>query len=318
MASATKENSSTENDVLETKQKVQNRAEEKKVKWGEEEFEDEEEVEREPEESDIKTVVEYQNGPEGRIKIIKKVRVYKRQKRVNKKVMERRARWKKFGLVAGKPPGPEPGITILGDEINFVLGQTQDEKKFEDKVKRENYESDIVCHICGKVGHWTKECPYRDQNMNVSLSAGELMQRPGEGGAAKKSDRYVPPAHRRGVSALVDDDYENVPRLRVSNLSEDTTDRDLGELFRPFGPITKIFLPRDKKTGKSKVPPSLDFFSHSLCRFSLVFFWQCSEVFSHSLLVAGICIHHILTQRRCCASDGGPARLRTQSLDSFH
>jgi translation initiation factor 3 subunit G len=247
-----KENSSTENDVLETKQKVQNRAEEKKVKWGEEEFEDEEEVEREPEESDIKTVVEYQNGPEGRIKIIKKVRVYKRQKRVNKKVMERRARWKKFGLVAGKPPGPEPGITILGDEINFVLGQTQDEKKFEDKVKRENYESDIVCHICGKVGHWTKECPYRDQNMNVSLSAGELMQRPGEGGAAKKSDRYVPPAHRRGVSALVDDDYENVPRLRVSNLSEDTTDRDLGELFRPFGPITKIFLPRDKKTGKSK------------------------------------------------------------------
>jgi hypothetical protein len=43
----------------------------------------------------------------------------------------------------------------------------KEEKKYEDKIKRENLESDVVCHICGKTGHWTKECPLRDQTTNV-------------------------------------------------------------------------------------------------------------------------------------------------------
>lgn len=41
--------------------------------------------------------------------------------------------------------------------------------------------------------------------------------------------------------------------IRVTNLSEDTRESDLQELFRPFGPISRIYLAKDKVTGQSKV-----------------------------------------------------------------
>ena len=39
----------------------------------------------------------------------------------------------------------------------------------------------------------------------------------------------------------------------MTNLSEDTRESDLQELFRPFGPISRIFLAKDKQTNQSKV-----------------------------------------------------------------
>lgn len=39
----------------------------------------------------------------------------------------------------------------------------------------------------------------------------------------------------------------------MTNLSEDTRETDLQELFRPFGSISRIYLAKDKNTGQSKV-----------------------------------------------------------------
>ena len=47
--------------------------------------------------------------------------------------------------------------------------------------------------------------------------------------------------------------------VRVTNLSEDTIESDLQELFRPFGQISRIYLAKDKITNQSKVI----FFDHS-------------------------------------------------------
>lgn len=41
--------------------------------------------------------------------------------------------------------------------------------------------------------------------------------------------------------------------IRVTNLSEDTREEDLQDLFRPFGGISRIYLAKDKNTGASKV-----------------------------------------------------------------
>ena len=41
--------------------------------------------------------------------------------------------------------------------------------------------------------------------------------------------------------------------IRVTNLSEDTREDDLQDLFRPFGSISRIYLAKDKNTGISKV-----------------------------------------------------------------
>ena len=56
--------------------------------------------------------------------------------------------------------------------------------------------------------------------------------------------------------------------IRVTNLSEDTRESDLQELFRPFGTISRIYLAKDKITGHSKVSSLLDQdpFQHILCQ----------------------------------------------------
>ena len=40
--------------------------------------------------------------------------------------------------------------------------------------------------------------------------------------------------------------------MRVSNLSEDTREQDLQELFRPFGPVTRIYVAFNRETGESR------------------------------------------------------------------
>ncbi|KAL3214661.1 hypothetical protein MRX96_034760 [Rhipicephalus microplus] len=40
--------------------------------------------------------------------------------------------------------------------------------------------------------------------------------------------------------------------IRVTNLSQDVQYSDLRDLFRPFGQIARIYLPKDKVTGQSK------------------------------------------------------------------
>lgn len=40
--------------------------------------------------------------------------------------------------------------------------------------------------------------------------------------------------------------------IRVSNLSESTQDADLEDLVKPFGPISKLYLAKDKITGLCK------------------------------------------------------------------
>lgn len=51
--------------------------------------------------------------------------------------------------------------------------------------------------------------------------------------------------------------------VRVTNLSEDTQESDLQELFRPFGSIARIYLAKDKTTNQSKV---------GLCHPKFIFF----------------------------------------------
>ena len=41
--------------------------------------------------------------------------------------------------------------------------------------------------------------------------------------------------------------------LRVTNLSEEAGEVDLQELFRPFGPLQRVYLAKDKITNQSKV-----------------------------------------------------------------
>lgn len=45
---------------------------------------------------------------------------------------------------------------------------------------------------------------------------------------------------------------DDATAIRVSNLSESTAESDLEDLVKPFGPIQKLYLAKDKITGQCK------------------------------------------------------------------
>lgn len=45
---------------------------------------------------------------------------------------------------------------------------------------------------------------------------------------------------------------EDLPTLRVTNVSEDTTEDDLRDLFVKFGRVARVYIGRDRDTGIGK------------------------------------------------------------------
>lgn len=45
---------------------------------------------------------------------------------------------------------------------------------------------------------------------------------------------------------------DDATAIRISNLSNSTTEFDLDDLIKPFGPTSKIYLAKDKQTGMCK------------------------------------------------------------------
>jgi len=228
------------------------------ARWGDEE---QEEL-KDPEDDD--TIVELRTNELGeRVKVTKRVKKVSKMVQVNKKVQERKS-WKKFGECARAGPGPETGVTLLAEEVMLVW------KNLEDPLGKTEKEADVapqvVCRICGMVGdHWTLKCPYKDKIPENLIRPGNEKEGPGGPGDVKKPDGpggYVPPHLRNnpggGGGGYMDRD--DGPSLRVTNLSDDATQTDLQELFRPFGRIARISVPRDRTTGMSRGFAFVDFY----------------------------------------------------------
>lgn len=45
---------------------------------------------------------------------------------------------------------------------------------------------------------------------------------------------------------------DDLPTLRVTNLSEDTQEQDLRDLFGAFGRVARVYVGRDRETGAGK------------------------------------------------------------------
>ncbi|CAN6332202.1 unnamed protein product [Urochloa humidicola] len=64
---------------------------------------------------------------------------------------------------------------------------------------------------------------------------------------------YVPPNKKEGADTSGSMRRRNDENsIRVNNLSEDTHEADLLELFRTFGPVTRVVVARDKQTRSSR------------------------------------------------------------------
>jgi len=219
-----------------------------------------------------KTLVEYKINDEGKkVKVVSHFRIEKH--RVARKIAERKS-WKKYGLSSTDKPGPNPGTTINAEEVSmqFLTNKDEEPDESEDIKKKlmDQQKGQVKCRLC-KEDHWTTMCPYKDklEPLRSSLLGDEPAEEegpaaggpPGSGAARAgpsggTGGKYVPPSMRDGNTkkgeSMGRSGRDETCTVRVTNLSENTRENDLHELFGYYGDISRIFLAKDKNTGQSK------------------------------------------------------------------
>uniref|UniRef100_A0AAY5K8R8 Eukaryotic translation initiation factor 3 subunit G n=1 Tax=Esox lucius TaxID=8010 RepID=A0AAY5K8R8_ESOLU len=223
----------------------------------------------------IKTITEYKIDEDG--KKFKIIRTFKIETRKASKAVARRKNWKKFGNSEYDPPGPNVADTTVSDDVFMVFISSKEDlnaqDQEEDPMNKLKGQKIVSCRIC-KGDHWTTRCPYKDTlgpmqkelAEQLGLSTGDTTKSAGDEpepatpAAGSKTGKYVPPSLRDGSTRRGESMQPNRrgasddnATIRVTNLSEDTRETDLQELFRPFGSISRIYLAKDKNTGQSKV-----------------------------------------------------------------
>ncbi|KAJ2325238.1 translation initiation factor eIF3 subunit g, partial [Coemansia sp. RSA 2673] len=123
--------------------------------------------------------------------------------------------------------------------------------------------SKILCRVC-RGEHFTAKCPYKGSVVDIDIGGSAEQapvadEAPAAGGAARSA--YVPPHMRAGGRGSLGagdarggagDRRDENPTIRITNLSEDTTEPDVNQLCRPFGPLARVFVATDRSTGYCK------------------------------------------------------------------
>ncbi|KAF5742695.1 eukaryotic translation initiation factor 3 subunit G-B [Tripterygium wilfordii] len=245
-----------------------------RMRWGELEEDDGEDLDFllppkqviGPDENGIKRVIEYKFDDAGnKIKITTTSRVRKLAKaHLSKRAIERR-NWPKFGDAVHEDVGSR--LTMVStEEILLERPRAPGSKQEETKVAGDSLAQLskggtvlMVCRTCGKKGdHWTSRCPYKDLAQPTEAfidkpAASETSLTASAG--TKGTSTYVPPSMRAGAERTVGSDMRRRNEensVRVTNLSEDTREPDLHELFHTFGPVSRVYVAIDQKTGMSR------------------------------------------------------------------
>lgn len=215
-----------------------------------------------PNKDGIKTVVEYKLENGQKMNVTRKVRVTKQKMRTSKGVLERR-NLDKFGEAVGLNAEQERTTMSMTEDIYLERIKTSKDNTRKD----ENFDqlqalatTKALLRMSGIAGK--SDGPAFGANkaykvpMSVRRGPGEMP--PGEDGPSALGKTgtggYVPPNLRAGASAVGDTmrSRRDENSVRVTNLSEDTKEQDLVELFGPFGNISRIYIAYDRETRESR------------------------------------------------------------------
>jgi len=219
----------------------------------------------------IITIVEYTTNEEGKkVKITRKIKRTLTKTTVNPAVAARKT-WTKFGNDKGKGAGPDRATTTVGENVNLKLtagGQkAEPEPDQETDVKKQLEGKKIQCRLC-KGGHFTTKCPYKDSLGALGLGGDggddsmptESHEPAPAASSAGGTGKYVLPSRRLGGNSAGESmgrpggmaNRDDLPTLRVTNVSEDAEEDDLRELFIKFGKVVRVYVGKDRETGIGK------------------------------------------------------------------
>jgi translation initiation factor 3 subunit G len=149
---------------------------------------------------------------------------------------------KKFGDSANLPSGPDSNTTSL-DEVRYLklsFGM-QENKVVEEEVDplKKAASVGILCRIC-KGNHFSSKCPYKDtyQPLDVIQSTIDQVKE----STTTDPTKYVPPSMRNRTPGAPGDSMpkrDELPTIRITNLSEDATEADVRQLVSKFGSTSR-------------------------------------------------------------------------------
>lgn len=206
------------------------------------------------------------------LKTITKIRVHTVKLREHASI-ETRRQWKKFGQAA-----------VDEDQSNVTI-QSRDDIYLDDpNADTDLQEEDVSKALAGNLNSFWEKQKIRALERKYGVGAedpnkegagaaaaaggpGEGWNTVGEKGAA--GGKYVPPSQRGKMAGTggslaamatkidanggpTNDKRSEQNTIRVTNISEDTTEADLQELFQPFGRISRVYLAKDKETMQSR------------------------------------------------------------------
>lgn len=205
----------------------------------------------------IQIVTSYRPGrmPGQLIKTVTKQRVTTVKLRVPKAVTERKQKWKSFGQAA-----------IDDKEGVQTTVQSKEDIYIEDpNADTDLQDEDPASAIAGNISAFWAKQQRRQLERKYDVGGDDAGKDDGAsgwnvvGGASSgaATGKYVPPSQRGGASASMEASMksarsDDLNTIRVTNLSENTTEADLQELFHRFGRISRVYLAKNKETMQSR------------------------------------------------------------------
>ncbi|ORY83310.1 eukaryotic translation initiation factor 3 subunit G-domain-containing protein [Protomyces lactucae-debilis] len=219
------------------------------------------------------TEVSYRVEDGKKLRTTRKIRIVRALERVSHAEAQRK-QWKKFGAEKGKSAGPQSDTTSVGENIKvkltqgystYAAKQAEIAAESEEKALKSSLSSaSVKCRICTG-DHYTARCPYKETLKPLDGGdvdpAAKVMEEVDNGtGAGSSNGKYVPVFMRAGNKGTGETmngvrgpgGRDELPTLRITNLSEDAEEEDLKALFGRHGAVARVFLARDKDTRRVK------------------------------------------------------------------
>mmetsp|Transcript_6580 Transcript_6580/g.12149 ORF Transcript_6580/g.12149 Transcript_6580/m.12149 type:complete len:301 (+) Transcript_6580:178-1080(+) len=208
------------------------------------------------EKNGFKTRVSFRIQDGEKQKVMRKYKVVSKKKKVPLCIKQRRE-IPKFGAVKDCPPGPEEETTCESrDEVRLenpgeeAKAAKREEEDLLRRLREGRAKRAFNRQIEEKKAEISGDAP---KGLRTGTALSEMAaQQGGLGGDGGAAGKYVPLHMRPGATTSRFDDSGEQNTLRVTNISEDTTEDDLRELFQPFGRIQRVYLAKDRETQISR------------------------------------------------------------------